>query len=391
MTNGPTMLPDYGGGSILNLMRTVADACGVTGLPYAPARGIDAADLAAAETIVLLVVDGLGLDYVQHHGAEGALRRHLCGHLTSVFPSTTATAVTTFLTGLAPQQHGLTGWHMYFAELDRIAAVLPLTPRGGGPFDFEPGELPRRLFRHRSLASSMLRRAYALSPIDIVGSEFNRFHTEASMRCGYASLGEMFDRIAEIVMGSPGRKYVYAYYPALDANAHAFGIASAQVATIHGAVDHALDRLLERIRGSDTVVIATADHGFIDSPADRLIELERHAPLADMLARPLCGERRVAYCYVKPEMRADFEAYVRHHFAERTELHPSGALIEQGWFGPGEPHPSLLSRIGDYTLVMKGNWTIKDWLPGEKRYRQIGVHGGASAAEMLVPLVVAQA
>jgi len=391
MTNGPTMLPDYGGGSILNLMRTVAAACGVTGLPYAPARGIDAVELAAAQTIVLIVVDGMGFEYVQHHGAEGALRRHLKGHLTSVFPSTTATAITTFLTGLAPQQHGLTGWHMYFSELDRIATVLPLTPRGGEPFDFAPGELSRRLFQHRSLASSMLRRAYSLSPIDIVGSEFNRFHTDASMRCGYASLGEMFERIGEIVMGSPGPKYVHAYYPALDANAHAFGIGSPQVETIHGAVDHGLERLLERIRGSDTVVIVTADHGFIDSPADRLIELEKHAPLAAMLLRPLCGERRVAYCYVKPERRADFEQYVKEHFAAQIELHSSRDLLEQGWFGPGDPHPGLLSRIGDYTLVMKGNWTIKDWLPGEKRYRQIGVHGGTSVAEMLVPLVVARA
>jgi len=324
MTNSPTTLPDYGGGSILNLVRSVADACGVTGLPYAPARGIDAADLAAAETIVLLVVDGLGFDYVQHHGADGALRRHLQGHLTSVFPSTTATAITTFLTGLAPQQHALTGWHMYFAEIDRIAAVLPLTPRGGEPFDFAPGELPRRLFKHHSLASSMLRRAYALCPIDIVGSEFNRFHTEASMRCGYATLGEMFERTAEVVMGSPGRKYLYAYYPALDANAHSFGIASPQVETIHGAVDHALGRLLERIRGSDTIVIATADHGFVDSPAERVIELERHAPLAEMLVRPLCGERRVAYCYVKPDRRADFEGYVHDHFcrADRTASQP---------------------------------------------------------------------
>ena len=36
---------------------------------------------------------------------------------------------------------------------------------------------------------------------------------------------------------------------------------------------------------------------------------------------------------------------------------------------------------------MKENWTIKDWLPGEKRYRMLGVHGGTSADEMRVPLV----
>ena len=76
--------------------------------------------------------------------------------------------------------------------------------------------------------------------------------------------------------------------------------------------------------------------------------------------------------------------------SEQAWAYRSERLIEEGWFGPGEPHPKLKDRIGDYTLVMKGNWTIKDWLPGEKRYRQIGVHGGVSADEMIVPLVVAQ-
>ena len=38
---------------------------------------------------------------------------------------------------------------------------------------------------------------------------------------------------------------------------------------------------------------------------------------------------------------------------------------------------------------MQEDWTIKDWLPGEKHYDQPGVHGGCSAAEMFVPLIVA--
>ena len=38
----------------------------------------------------------------------------------------------------------------------------------------------------------------------------------------------------------------------------------------------------------------------------------------------------------------------------------SEELVEQGVFGIGEPHPSLLSRIGDYILIMKDNYVIKD-------------------------------
>ena len=109
-----------------------------------------------------------------------------------------------------------------------------------------------------------------------------------------------------------------------------------------------------------------------------------------MLARPLSGERRVAYCHVKPEQREAFEHYVGNELSDHVALHRASDVIERGWFGPGTPHPRLASRMGDYVLLMKGRSTIKDWLPGEKRYRQIGVHGGLSADEVMVPLVVVE-
>ena len=109
-----------------------------------------------------------------------------------------------------------------------------------------------------------------------------------------------------------------------------------------------------------------------------------------MLTLPLCGERRVAYCYVHPRHRADFSAYVASEFAGRAQLVDSEELLAQGWFGLGPPHPRLLQRIGDYTLLLQDDWTIKDWVAGEQRYEHIGVHGGGSSAEMFVPLILAQ-
>jgi hypothetical protein len=37
---------------------------------------------------------------------------------------------------------------------------------------------------------------------------------------------------------------------------------------------------------------------------------------------------------------------------------------------------------------MKERYVIKDWLPGERHLTQIGVHGGLSAAELYVPLIL---
>jgi Uncharacterized proteins of the AP superfamily len=184
--------------------------------------------------------------------------------------------------------------------------------------------------------------------------------------------------------------YLYAYYPDLDSLSHIHGVGSPQVAAQFAALDEAFGAFLAAIAGSDTVVLACADHGFIDSPPERQIDLAQHPDLAAMLARPLCGERRVAYCYVRPEQAPRFEAYVRDVFAGRMDLFTGREMIEQGWYGPGAADPRLASRIGDYVLVMRENWTLLDWVEGEKRYRQLGVHAGISADEMHVPLVIAR-
>jgi len=39
-------------------------------------------------------------------------------------------------------------------------------------------------------------------------------------------------------------------------------------------------------------------------------------------------------------------------------------------------------------LLMKDRFAIKDTIAGEKAFRPIGLHGGVSAREMYVPLVV---
>ena len=92
-----------------------------------------------------------------------------------------------------------------------------------------------------------------------------------------------------------------------------------------------------------------------------------------------------------PGRRRAFEQYVQTRLAHCAILYRSTDLIAQGWFGLGPANPRLAERVGHYTLVMKGDYTIKDWIPAEQRHLTLGVHGGVSAAEMYVPLVLAEA
>lgn len=391
MCGGVSMpTPDYQGGSIANLMVSVIEAAGgAAPARYAPLRGVDSTAWAASRTVLLLVIDGLGYDYLLQRAGGGALAQHLKARLTSVFPSTTATAITTFLTGLAPQQHGLTGWFMYFRELGSVLSVLPFTARcGGAPLGKHVDAA--EVLGASSLATRLPVRMHVVSPRRIIHSDFNVAHTNGALRHGYDTLREMFQSLTRLVREvGGGRQYIYAYWPDLDGLAHQYGIGSAATAAHLAELDEAFGHFLKRIAGSDTTVIVTADHGIVDSGAERVIELDQHPRLAEMLLLPLCGERRVAYCYVQPGQGAAFESYVAGELAAYADCHASAALVAQGYFGPGDAHPRLAERLGHYTLIMKDNYAIKDWLAGERRHVHLGVHGGLTEAEMYVPLMVA--
>lgn len=390
--------PDYSGAGLLNLMATLAVAGGAAS-PYpllAAGFGIDAAELSSARHIVLIVVDGLGDALITAESASN-LAAHRAGRITSVFPSTTASSVTTLLTGLAPAQHGLTGWHMWFREIRQTVAVLPLVPRGTRIDGWNRGALPAKLFRHDALSARIGRRHTTVSPKSIIDSPFNLFHTKGSRRLAYASAAEFFPLLADAIAAdgdAPTPTYTHAYLPDLDELAHEVGPGDAAVGALLGRIDTAFGLFVQRLAGLDVTVILTADHGFLTAPAEHAIDLDDHPELAAMLTRPLCGERRVAFAYVHRHRRRDFAAYVAQHFADACQLIRSSDFIDAGWFGPIEPptpqHPELHSRAGNFVLLMRGDWTIRDWMPGERRYELRGVHGGASAAEMWVPLILAR-
>jgi arylsulfatase A-like enzyme len=193
------------------------------------------------------------------------------------------------------------------------------------------------------------------------------------------------------VTSGPDPKYIYAYWPEFDALSHRFGNGSAETRAHFRAVDAAFGELMRRLAGTDTRVVATADHGFVDSVGADALELADAPGLAGLLRYPLCGESRVALCHVQDGREREFMQRASDWLGGRAQVRPSAELAQEGWFGAGEPHPRLAERIGDVALVMNDRVSVKDWTPGEPRHRHIGHHGGTSADEILIPLIVGSA
>jgi hypothetical protein len=377
------MRPDYSGGSLVNLMASIVAARGGKPLHH-PLRNLQAETLTQARNLVLLIIDGLGEHYLMRRGAGGELARRRRAPLTSVFPSTTASAITTSYTGCTPLEHGLTGWFTYFGEAGCVSAALPFKSRG----DHQPltrrGVSPEQVFTAKALFEDLPVRSIVVTYKEIIDSEYNARHCRGAQRLAYETLDELVSQVEAAVKSGGDRKFVYAYWPVYDMVSHRYGAGSAEAFEQFSKFDQAFGTLMARLRGTESLVIATADHGFIDVAPEESFELP--PALAPLLRFPLCGERRVAYCHV--HSRDDFLKRAKDWLGERALVIPSKNLLDEGWFGPGTPHPRLNERVGDVALVMRGHYTVKDWTPGESRHLHIGNHGGTSEDEMLIPLVM---
>ena len=115
----PFPVPDYAGGSLLNLTASIVRALGGRS-PYPECRILRAAALRPFRRIVLLLVDGLGESQLADYLSAPAARRrspffavrprHI---IDTVAPATTASVVTTVSTGAAPSAHAILGWHLH--------------------------------------------------------------------------------------------------------------------------------------------------------------------------------------------------------------------------------------------------------------------------------------
>ncbi len=378
--------PDYEEKSLVNLMSSVLRSIGADS-PYEPLPSLDIQGLKEKRNIVLLILDGLGYEYLKEKGKDTILNEHLEEKLTSVFPSSTASAIPTLFTGLAPQEHAVTGWYTLIKELGVVSTILPFEPRFGGECLSESEVDIDSILSYEPLMKEVPRKRYDVTLKKLKDSAFNSFYARGLERKGYSSLKEMFE-VLERLLKEEERKFIRAYWNGFDAAAHEDGINSDSAARHFLAIEHRLREFVERIDQTSTTLLVTSDHGFIDTEKERALRLKDHPSFKRCLTLPFCGDHRTVFCYVRPSRTEEFENYWEDNLRDFCELHKSEDLVEKDYFGLFEPNPDLHDRIGDYTLVMKDDYIFYDTLQNEEEHFMVGNHGGTSEKEMYVPLSV---
>ena len=341
--------------------------------------------------LALVLVDGMGMSCLADPDAAD-LRTRVRLELDSVFPATTACAMTTVATGRWPAQHGVPGWHAYLAEHDLSATVLPFLERHSGRRLRRYGVQAAEIWPLPSRFAEVTGDMEVYVPLVYLLSTFNRYLNGRCKTRGYRSLRQaqrrILRRLRSVSRRRTPRTITYWYVPDYDSACHTHGVASPQA---RAKLQQIQALLLEMAAEApdDTVVAVTADHGLIDLRAGESAALLPGDPLLDCLRCPPTGEARTPHFHVRPGKEAELIRRVTDLAGDRLALLSQGEAEELRLFGP-EPLSDLARRrFGDYVGIALASFTLGYYESADAAsLRHIGVHGGMCPAEVRTPLVI---
>jgi len=378
--------PRYNNGSLVNLMSSLA-VFNKQSTAYQPLEIFPDLDCVAYDKVVHIVIDGLGYDYLAEYGRNSFLFAHLAGKMTSVFPTTTAAALTSITSGMAPGEHGITGWYMNLEgrKMANPAVILPFLERNSEVSLHEYGFLAEEIFPLRRLPLNQPG-CRSLLPVEYTNSTYNNFMLDGAVNYYYSSFNDFFAQLKSLVTDSQ-KGFVHCYLPHFDDVFHHQGEKSPELLALFQQIDRELADLAAA-KHSRTLLVINSDHGLLDIESEKCLNLSNFPKISASLNFPLCGEARMSYCFVKPELRADFKQTVNSELGGICDVLSYQEALDLKLFGLYQNHPHLAERTGDFLLLMREGWQIHDFLSNEKIKFHKATHGGLSSKELYIPLIV---
>jgi len=400
------VLPDYSL-SIANLPATMAGLLGAElpgaapPLPCALWRDLSV----GVQRVVCLILDAVGwLRFSRMLQDEQDLafsRLSQSGRLvpiTSVFPGTTTSALTSLWTGFAPAQHGLVGHNLYLPGFGQIVDTLGFSPAGQprrGQM-IERGLVPEELPCVPGLAETLRAQGVVTRTLIhhcMVESALSRLCFRGVTEVlGFATAADMCVCAADMLTAhADERLLLIAYWSEVDAISHTRGPDSrswrAELRNVAFSLQREFLQCLPPAVRSGTLLLITADHGQTAGSADSSVQLPDHPRLQECLLMPPTGGPRSSYLYVRPRRLHEARGYLREELSRQFAVVDSAAALDAGLWGPGQPAAVSLERVGDLTVLGRASYML-DHTRREEALK--GMHGGLSAWEMLVPLLLAR-
>lgn len=366
MSTPSPIIPDYAGANVRAIVPALlGPSSWGSGLPdWMPSS------VATSDSVVLLVLDGLGWDQLQdHRELMPTVASMSGGPIHTVAPTTTATALTSITTGLTPAEHGLVGYRMVLGgevmNVLRWCVGEQAVRRSHPPSDVQPFD------------AFLGVRVPVVSVAELQNSAFSEAHLRGVEAVGWRAPSSIAVEARHQV--EQGERFVYCYYGGIDKIAHERGFGDYYEAELRAA-DALVATVLSALPANTTLLV-TADHGQVDV-GDRII-VPSPAVLASVTMQS--GEGRFRWLHTSKGSIADTVAAAEEQLGDVAWIVTRDQMLDEQWFGPSMA-PAVRSRLGDVALVAHAPVSFHD--PADSGpFELVCRHGSLTSAEVNVPLL----
>jgi predicted AlkP superfamily pyrophosphatase or phosphodiesterase len=333
---------------------------------------------AKSKKVCVVLVDGLGSENLRAAGGHAPFLNASLKNSTSintVFPSTTASAITSFGVGSAPSAHGILGYSVFDRSSQQARNLLT-----GWDESFLPSDI-QKLKSVTQLALENNVQSYTVGPGEYEKTGFTQLNMSAATYVAAKTFDERIEAVKTIWL-SKQASLTYLYFPELDSIAHSHGVASTEWLTKLEDLDAAIKTLAMNLAEGCGLVV-TADHGIVDVPREKQIFLDE-LELPHLLS--VTGDPRNSFLYF--EAGADIpaiKALLAELLSDRVIVASVADLKTKGWLASEVANSEFLP---DLYLISTGNHACyhRSFCKPQS-LRMVGQHGSISQTELSVPLL----
>jgi len=378
--------PDYEK-SIVNLMSTFLKYfdCQTFHDEY-PLEGPLEGLLNDVKKIVIFLIDGMGYEKFIEMNKE--LNFENVVKVSSVFPTTTAAALTSWFTAKTPKEHGLLGYILYLREIGSIANMIEFSYPGveGGIFSSMMKKRIHKLENVFDLLKNEGLYGGVLTHSTIANSGLSYFIHRNGHIMSYYYMGDLLATLKRR-LSEDWQGILYIYWGYLDGLGHKKGPDSDAYEIELRRLLTELKRFLTESLNNETLFVITSDHGMVQVPSSNNNFLKPTDTFNRLLSSPPGGEMRMMYFYLSRRNNVELlKHYFDSNYPDSADFLTPREALDLELFGPGRMHPELYNRVGDVIMVARENNAFTYMYSGGEE-RLLGMHGGLTKEELYVPAV----
>lgn len=334
------------------------------------------------KNIVLIILDGMGDKLLNQILPNEYFENNKIDCVTSVCPSTTTAAMTTYYSGKPPYETGWIAWSQYFKEYGRAIDMLPRRESYLGDNIKAPRiNVFEDIINYETIYEKIEKASPNVKAYEIGLSNATRI-SKRSMRAD--NIDEIIEDIQDICL-SNGEKFILAYSDNPDKLFHKFGTTSVEAKEFLIDTQDKLNKMLDKLE--DTLVIISADHGHKD--IEKAYSILDYPEINECLIMPVSLESRILTFWVKEDMKNEFEKRFKNAFNDEFLLLTKQEFMEKHFLGYGEKHPKIDDFIGNYVAISTAGSIIRlETYLAEGKPIKKSTHCGLTRDEMEVPVIV---